>query len=218
MHQLLTHPLFEEREPWEILQPFGFESNVHSTELPDEVENPEEFAQFAQDAKAYIKGLDHTPPPGFSEIARFETEDADIVFVSVRPKTLFAMSLLCADPLYRSANNICNPAYIAVYQERMRQLSVEGFIREDDDQHEPGTLAVAGTSYAINAADALQAESPESGKDAPAAVWPFHKQWWKPSPDPRRNLIKAGALILAEIERLDRTAAKAKGKAGEDAA
>ena len=34
--------------------------------------------------------------------------------------------------------------------------------------------------------------------------WPFTLAWWKPVQDNRRNLIKAGALILAELERLDR--------------
>lgn len=31
------------------------------------------------------------------------------------------------------------------------------------------------------------------------------RDWWKPK-DRRRNLVKAGALIVAEIERLDRLA------------
>ena len=33
--------------------------------------------------------------------------------------------------------------------------------------------------------------------------WPWDAEWWKPT-DRRRDLVKAGALILAEIERLDR--------------
>lgn len=34
--------------------------------------------------------------------------------------------------------------------------------------------------------------------------WPFGQDWWKPSNDPIRNLVKAGALIAAEIDRLHR--------------
>ena len=34
-------------------------------------------------------------------------------------------------------------------------------------------------------------------------LWPWAAEWWKPK-DCRRNLVRAGALILAEIERLDR--------------
>jgi hypothetical protein len=35
------------------------------------------------------------------------------------------------------------------------------------------------------------------------ARWPWSQDWWKPT-NPRRDLVKAGALIAAEIERLDR--------------
>jgi hypothetical protein len=34
--------------------------------------------------------------------------------------------------------------------------------------------------------------------------WPWDYDWWKPSDDPIRNLTKAGALIAAEIDRLNR--------------
>jgi hypothetical protein len=36
-------------------------------------------------------------------------------------------------------------------------------------------------------------------------LWPWHDDWWKPK-DRRRDLIRAAALIVAEIERLDRAA------------
>lgn len=83
-----------------------------------------------------------------------------------------------------------------VLAERQRQQSVEGWTPEHDDIHAGGQLADAAASYAlyahINAADF----------DIPD-VWPWDKQWWKPG-SPRRNLVKSGALILAEIERIDR--------------
>lgn len=37
-------------------------------------------------------------------------------------------------------------------------------------------------------------------------LWAWHSRWWKPK-DRRCNLVRAGALIVAEIERLDRAAA-----------
>jgi hypothetical protein len=40
--------------------------------------------------------------------------------------------------------------------------------------------------------------------------WPWEASWFKPS-TARRDLIKAGALILAEIERLDRAAERQEG-------
>lgn len=83
-----------------------------------------------------------------------------------------------------------------VLAERQRQQSVEGWTPEHDDIHAGGQLADAAASYAlyahINAADF----------DIPD-VWPWDMQWWKPG-SPRRNLVKSGALILAEIERIDR--------------
>lgn len=32
--------------------------------------------------------------------------------------------------------------------------------------------------------------------------WPWDAKWWKPSDDPIKNLVKSGALIAAEIDRL----------------
>ncbi|HFX1570606.1 TPA: hypothetical protein ACID4M_005627, partial [Pseudomonas aeruginosa] len=45
--------------------------------------------------------------------------------------------------------------------------------------------------------------------DEAPAIWPFSAKWWKPR-DARANYMRAGALILAEIERLDRAAAPGK--------
>jgi hypothetical protein len=40
-------------------------------------------------------------------------------------------------------------------------------------------------------------------------AWPWDKGWWKPTPDNRiRELEKAGALIAAEIDRLQRMEGK----------
>ena len=44
----------------------------------------------------------------------------------------------------------------------------------------------------------------------PPATWPFAAQWWKPV-SRRRSLVKAAALILAEIERLDRAEGQSNG-------
>lgn len=88
--------------------------------------------------------------------------------------------------------------------ERERQVSAEGWTPEHDDKH--GTaLAMAASQYAMNAA------WPASSGEVPA-LWPWGREWWKPS-TPRRNLEKAGALILAEMERIDRLAARTDGEA-----
>lgn len=93
-----------------------------------------------------------------------------------------------------------------VLAERQRQISVEGWTPEHDDEHADYKLSSAAGCYAM-----FTLAYPAGD---PASFWPWDKSWWKPSADQRRNLIKAGALILAEIERLDRAAlASAKGGA-----
>ncbi len=90
-------------------------------------------------------------------------------------------------------------AWLDVQSERRRQINVEGWTPEHDDKHETGALASAAGCYAM-----FSLAYPAGD---PSHFWPWDKSWWKPSPDGRRNMVKAGALILAEIERLDRAAA-----------
>lgn len=91
-----------------------------------------------------------------------------------------------------------------VLAERRRQVEAEGWTPEHDDEHGEGELPAAAASYAI---DACGIALGHASKDHPPSVWPWDRQWWKPQ-GARRNLVKAGALILAEIERLDRATAK----------
>lgn len=95
-------------------------------------------------------------------------------------------------------------AHADVLAERRRQVEKEGWTPEHDDEHDDehdtGTLATAAGCYAMHTL------AYRAGDPPPA--WPWDTTWWKPSPDRRRNLIKAGALILAEIERIDRAAEK----------
>lgn len=101
-----------------------------------------------------------------------------------------------------------NPAILDVIAERQRQQSVEGWTPEHDDLHDSGELAGAAACYAhytnargwvfpTNPGDYQSADEPDN--------WPWDRSWWKPT-NPRRDLVKAGALILAEIERIDRAA------------
>ena len=79
--------------------------------------------------------------------------------------------------------------------ERRRQVEVEGWTPEHDDAHwRLGHMAFAAACYATHAGD-VPCETPRQ--------WPWESKWWKPTTR-RRDLIKAGALIVAEIERLDR--------------
>lgn len=90
--------------------------------------------------------------------------------------------------------------------ERLRQVDDEGWSPEHDDQHAVGELAAAAACYITNVCEGGDPE----GEGRPPFGWPWSHDWWKPT-NPRRDLVKAGALILAEIERLDRMAEKAGG-------
>jgi len=89
-----------------------------------------------------------------------------------------------------------------IADERKRQIEVEGFtIEQDDVYYDSGDLALAGACYALGTC----AGSFEDKNSSLYKHWPFGEVWWKPTPNNRiRELIKAGALIVAEIERLQR--------------
>lgn len=90
--------------------------------------------------------------------------------------------------------------------ERERQVSAEGWTPEHDDTHTHGEMLRAGMSYAEAARRQVLGGSENHVKRLPD-VWPLDwddTKFWKPSPDPIRNLVKAGALIAAEIDRLQR--------------
>jgi hypothetical protein len=88
-------------------------------------------------------------------------------------------------------------ALLEIQAERQRQIDAEGWTHEHDDRHETGELARAAGCYALHSSE----QYPDA--DEVPVLWPWDEDWWKPS-DPRRDLVKAGALILAEIERMDR--------------
>jgi hypothetical protein len=80
--------------------------------------------------------------------------------------------------------------------ERERQMSQEGWTAEHDDQHTDNELARVGAIYALPAKFRFYAQA-----------WPlsWSREWYKPTPQNRvRELVKAGALIAAEIDRLQR--------------
>ncbi len=78
---------------------------------------------------------------------------------------------------------------VEIRDERHRQIVEERFDSHPDDQHKDGELAKAAACYAC--------------PHLAAQLWPWSPHWWKPK-DQRSNLIRAAALIMAEIERMDR--------------
>lgn len=113
--------------------------------------------------------------------------------------------------LYRISQGVSS-----VLTERNRQWAVEGFDPARDDQYVRGELALAATCYVAHVGLSQELEAKlgekfdaEQHRTMPALhFWPWSRDWWKPT-DRRRDLVKAAALIIAEIERLDRAAAQA---------
>lgn len=106
-------------------------------------------------------------------------------------------------------------ALLDVIAERERQQAAEGWSTAHDDEHNDGSLAKAAACYALCAGvgtasarglethHAFVSEYQMAG--VPLPVWPWEMNAWKPK-NPRRDLVRSAALILAEIERLDRLA------------
>lgn len=90
-----------------------------------------------------------------------------------------------------------NLAIELIAAERQRQISDEGYTPKHDDVHGFGEIAAAAACYAL---------PPEIRSiHLLGNIWPWDADFWKPSPFQReRELVKAGALIVAEIERLHR--------------
>lgn len=79
--------------------------------------------------------------------------------------------------------------------ERKRQMEIEGWTPEHDDQHQYGELILAARCYI---------ESKSGQFNFNKRMWPWDSKWWKPK-DRISNLVRAGALIASEIDRLQRS-------------
>ena len=84
-----------------------------------------------------------------------------------------------------------------IAEERKRQIEKEGWSLEHDQLHDNEELAQAAENYLVHYM-----------YDFPGIphFWPFDISWWKPAKSNTRlrDLVKAGALIAAEIDRITR--------------
>jgi len=124
-----------------------------------------------------------------------------------------------------SRPSVAEGAVADIAAERRRQIEVEGWTPEhDDSKHSSGQLAIAAACYAISGGAEVRhllAQKRwtlyEGNQVVTAFYWlwsltiKWSSDWYKPS-SRRRDLVKAGALIVAEIERLDRAALKRTGE------
>lgn len=85
-----------------------------------------------------------------------------------------------------------------IRDERQRQIDKEGWSCEHDAEHTDGALltaAIVYLHYGTDKADTL-------GDDGIPVSWPWEAEWFKPK-DRKSNLVRAGALCLAEDNRLN---------------
>lgn len=87
--------------------------------------------------------------------------------------------------------------------ERVRQVVQEGLtVQRDVEQYHRNELIKAAYCYVLSAAGRDYLEPGEHLPRRPPEAWPWDERWWKPNEDPVRDLVKAGALIAAEIDRI----------------
>ncbi|MFN7110294.1 MAG: hypothetical protein ACK4M2_01560 [Brevundimonas sp.] len=107
--------------------------------------------------------------------------------------------------LAQGSEHPTNAALRLISEERRRQVEVERFTpAQDDEQNEDGELALAAAAYA----------SAYTGDPDAGLFWPggWNPHMFKPSQD-ARDLVRAGALIVAELERRARVLADTAGNA-----
>lgn len=89
-----------------------------------------------------------------------------------------------------------------IAEERKRQIDVEGWTAEHDKRWVNGELPLAAACYAVENKKTAEVIVKIGDSGFTENGWPWGGDFWKPSNDPVRNLVKAGALIAAEIDRL----------------
>lgn len=98
-------------------------------------------------------------------------------------------------------------AMVDVFNERQRQIEKEGYSTANDDLYRSNELVRAGAGYVnqvVGRSWTYNKETPEvyQNEEVPE-FWPWAESFWKPK-SPREDLVRAAALLIAEIERIDR--------------
>lgn len=88
--------------------------------------------------------------------------------------------------------------------ERQRQVSIKGWTSEHDDEHSDNQLLSAAESYIQATVQLNNGHYLHEAVRVAGIEWPWDDALLKVSPNPIRNLVKAGALIAAEIDRIQR--------------
>ncbi|MFG9233249.1 hypothetical protein ACEPXW_16250 [Pseudomonas aeruginosa] len=152
------------------------------------------YCALLMDANAKLAELERQEPVAAVSAETFSSDGTSDIIT----RNLPIGTKLYANPVAQAGQ--VPQAWLDVQAERRRQVTAEGWTPEHDDQHGHGQMARAAACYALAGSSA-----PNDGTAAllVSLAWPWDQQWWKPT-SARRDLVKACALALAEIERLDR--------------
>lgn len=172
-----------------------------------------------QAAKPKHSPLPEIAPPSAaaaaaSRRARWDAEQAVAdVGLSDEPWRSLAIEAATTAALTYAASmspSVAPPAIMDVAIERARQVSALGWTPEHDDCHDRDlALPRAAACYAL-AGTGANGPFWITRYQTPQQVWPYRWEW-KPK-DRRSNLVRAAALLIAEIERVDRVEEKEAGK------
>jgi hypothetical protein len=94
----------------------------------------------------------------------------------------------------------------SIKAERKGQMSEHGYYAENDNNWANGELSRAANCF-LQAAEVQRIEpelTKEEVKSKVAGFWPWDEQTLKVNKSRTKNLIKAGAMIAAELDRLFR--------------
>lgn len=86
-------------------------------------------------------------------------------------------------------------AWLDVIAERRRQVERLNYTHQQDDGYVFDELPRAAVCYILAHTDVPPKEV--------AGIWPWSMDHWKPK-TPRENVVRAIALLIAEVERMDR--------------
>jgi len=98
-----------------------------------------------------------------------------------------------------------------VLAERERQINVKGYSTDHDDSYEQNELPRAAAEYTnqvIGRGWIFERHPDLYRSEVASDFWPWDACYWNPK-SPREDLVRAAAILIAEIERLDRKEAKA---------
>lgn len=206
--ELEKQDLVDAPGPDEIHQ-MAFEEGQPAEDGDGYLFSAEEFDLFVQrlldSCATTVAQAQHSVPEGWKLVPMDPTSQMTFVGQSLRYDAVNSIGEIYRQMLAAAPGKKVPKAWLDVQAERRRQITAEGWTPEHDDKHNGGELADAAACYALWAGGI----NPGNWRE----FWPWAPEWLKHS-EPRRMLVKAGALILAEIERLDRAAER--GKEGND--